>query len=800
MHDYSKGKYSQKSRIITSNVNTNQPSSNWRHEWWQFSKKSYASIVKSKKLVEYGTLDNIIKGVKSNANPNRCVKQLCSVNMVARNINHQGVKKCEQSYSPPNISSIKCVKQNHVENQGVNIKNSAKINKPSDVMDVHPSVKCLNRFAVLLNHNNVCRDAVQANDKQILNVTNCSRTAGESYDKPACKADVPRLSTVSGDKYDLELRFKLKHRPVINAAKNNDTFRAWDNQNTGKYGFIPLGEFQCPEKDSKKCTDGDLITIHNYVKETKKFNFMGAQICVPSQLNVDKWQTYLEGYWDKQLPFLLRYGFPLDFDHNTPLRSQHKNHSSATDFPQHVEKYFKEEGKFGAIHGPFSTPPLDNFHISPCMTREKPDSDSRRVIVDLSYPEGQSVNAGVSKDQYLGTPFLLTLPSIDVITQKVKKLGKGSLLYKIDISRAFRHIKIDPGDYNLLGLKLDSYFFDSCLPFGFRHGSAIFQRVSDAVRHFMAREGHDITNYIDDVIGHALPSTASKSFNRLHQMLLELGFDISDRKVVAPGTRVICLGVEICTTDFTVSIPPAKLAEISHMCKDWVNKTTCSKRDLQSLLGKLLYVTKCVRASRVFLNRMLDLLRSTGNQKTIHLTPDFRRDLRWFQEFVPHFNGKAFFDHPKIDHEIELDASLQGLGARWGQKVYALSIPIGYNQYNIVHLEMLNILVAVRTWGEAWVGKTLLVHCDNAAVVSVLHSVATRDLTLAAIARNITMEIAKNDINLHTVHIPGKLNVVADCLSRWSFGPQYRDKLYSILPCPHWVITPSNALHLNWSI
>ena len=195
MHDYSRGKYSQKSRIITSNVNTNQPSLNWRHEWWQFSKKSYASIVKSKKLVEYGTLDNIIKGVKSNANPKRCVKQLCSVNMVAMNINHQGVKQCEKSYSPRNISSIKCVKQNHVENQGVNIKNSAKINKPSDVMDVHPSVKCLNRFAVLSNHNNVCRDAVKANDKKILNVTNCSRTAGESYDKPACKADVPRLST-----------------------------------------------------------------------------------------------------------------------------------------------------------------------------------------------------------------------------------------------------------------------------------------------------------------------------------------------------------------------------------------------------------------------------------------------------------------------------------------------------------------------------------------------------------------------------------------------------------------------------
>ena len=123
------------------------------------------------------------------------------------------------------------------------------------------------------------------------------------------------------------------------------------------------------------------------------------------------------------------------------MSSAENNHSSATEFPDHVRKYFLGEGRFGAILGPFSTPPIKDLHISPCMTREKPDSDSRRVKVDLSFPVGHSVNAGVSKDQYLGTPFLLTLPSINIINQKLKTLGKGSLLYKIDISRAFRHIK-----------------------------------------------------------------------------------------------------------------------------------------------------------------------------------------------------------------------------------------------------------------------------------------------------------------------------------------------------------------------
>ena len=116
------------------------------------------------------------------------------------------------------------------------------------------------------------------------------------------------------------------------------------------------------------------------------------------------------------------------------------------------------------------------------MTREKPGGDHRRVIMDLSFPHGLVVNSKISKDTYLGTDFILTLSSIDHITNKVKKFGRGSLLYKIDISRAFRHVKIDPRDYLVLGLRHENYFFDTCLPFLYRHGSGIFTRLSDAVR------------------------------------------------------------------------------------------------------------------------------------------------------------------------------------------------------------------------------------------------------------------------------------------------------------------------------
>ena len=112
-----------------------------------------------------------------------------------------------------------------------------------------------------------------------------------------------------------------------------------------------------------------------------------------------------------------------------------------------------------------------------------------------------AVNTNISKDSYLGTEFILTLPLIDHITNKVKQLGKGSLLYKLDISSAFSHIKTDPRDYFLLGLKHKNYYLDTCLQFGYRNVSGIFQRLRDAIRFIMKNIGYDVINYIDDIIG-----------------------------------------------------------------------------------------------------------------------------------------------------------------------------------------------------------------------------------------------------------------------------------------------------------
>ena len=76
---------------------------------------------------------------------------------------------------------------------------------------------------------------------------------------------------------------------------------------------------------------------------------------------------------------------------------------------------------------------------------------------------------------------------------------------------------------------------------------------------------------------------------------------------------------------------------------------------------------------------------------------------------------------------IELDACLTGLGGRYNNQVYQHQfvdneVP---HSFSIVHLEMWNVLIGIRLWAQQWAeipwaNKTIVIKCDNEAVVSVV--------------------------------------------------------------------------------
>ena len=143
---------------------------------------------------------------------------------------------------------------------------------------------------------------------------------------------------------------------------------------------------------------------------------------------------------------------------------------------------------------------------------------------------------------------------------------------------------------------------------------------------------------------------------------------------------------------------------------------------------------------------------------------------------------------------------MEGLGGSYDNYVYALPIPKGFRGYNITHLEILNLVAALKIWGQVWANKSIEIHCDNLAVVEILSLGKARDSIMATCARNIWLLAAIYNINLIVTHIRGKENCVADLLSRWFQTKDNCGKLRQFLDCPIWMNVHIDLTLLNYDI
>lgn len=123
----------------------------------------------------------------------------------------------------------------------------------------------------------------------------------------------------------------------------------------------------------------------------------------------------------------------------------------------------------------------------PLCTVPKRGSTKRRVVMDLSFPPSCSVNSGIPDDSYLDEHYKLRLPGIDRLCQFILQHGRGCLLYKLDLQRAYRQLPIDPKDYFYLGFRHNMLYFDTRCPFGLRTSTMICQRTTKVVLYWFTK-------------------------------------------------------------------------------------------------------------------------------------------------------------------------------------------------------------------------------------------------------------------------------------------------------------------------
>ncbi len=203
----------------------------------------------------------------------------------------------------------------------------------------------------------------------------------------------------------------------------------------------------------------------------------------------------------------LEFGFPAGFHGDITLVAAQKNHFSAVRDATKVKEFIDNEVVFNALLGPFTLPPFEPWvQVNPLMTKDKriPGGKfKKRIITDLSWPHGNSVNDGIGPDLYMGDPLTFKLPQSDNLIALILEEGRYCYLYSHDIARAYRNLCLDPLSWPLFTLHWDDHYFtDISAPFGLRTAASFCQRTTSAVCHFLWVL-HKVRNlnYIDDFSG-----------------------------------------------------------------------------------------------------------------------------------------------------------------------------------------------------------------------------------------------------------------------------------------------------------
>ena len=449
-------------------------------------------------------------------------------------------------------------------------------------------------------------------------------------------------------------------------------------------------------------------------------------------LPLDTWALFLASHPDRSyVAFLVRgmqYGFRVGFDASSPLWPAPTNMQSAFAQGQVVDQMMAAEVAAGRL---IAVPSPAGVHTNPIGLIQKPHKPNKfRLIVDLSAPQGASVNDGID-------PSLCSLmyATVDQAAKLARQAGRGALMAKLDLSSGYRRVPVHAADQHLLGIERRGVVYcDKALPFGLRSAPKLFTAVADGLAWAMACRGiQDFLHYLDDFFFCSSPaSTAAEEALRIAVPLCRLlSLPVAPDKVEGPSTSIIFLGILIDSLKQELRLPEAKLVQLLNSLRLWSRRRSATKRELQSLIGQLNHAAAVVRPGRSFMCHLIDTMAIPRRQHHwVRLNLQCKADIAWWLSFVRGWNGVALFPNLQIGVAVVADASgLWGCGAytcgslEWFQ----LPWPLSWENTSIAAKELLPLVIAAAIWGRSWHGTLVRFWSDNQAILAVLSSRTARN-------------------------------------------------------------------------
>jgi len=410
-----------------------------------------------------------------------------------------------------------------------------------------------------------------------------------------------------------------------------------------------------------------------------------------------------------------------------------------------------------------------------------------RPVIDLS-----------SLNKYMSPPHfqMETVQSIILGT----KLDKWAT--SIDLKDAFFHIPVAPRHRKFLRFIVDGHHYQfRALPFGLGMSPYVFTRVMKNVGAYARSQGLTLFLYLDDWL------LLSDSYERalawiqwLLKLVQALGLLPNVPKCdLTPSQIYIFIGVLFNLVQGSAQPAPHRVAAFIQLADRFLHTPSPRARDWQRLLGHMTSLERLVHRGRLYMRPIQFCLQSQWHQFSqsqevpVSTSVEARQCVEWWLDPAHLVRGVPIVQAPP-DLRLFTDASTEGWGAhildaqaegRWSATQQKLHINV---------LELLAVLLALQALEHLVTGRHVLAMTDNTTVVGQIRNQGgTHSRRLFRVTQELFSWADDHQIILSAQHIPGRLNVLADLLSRrhqvihteWSLCPQVASQIWRLWGQPH---------------